>query len=387
MNNITHPITFKTYDIFSQEGISLLKQYISIYQTGGAGGGAKETDAEAERRRDAEAAVSRQDAIEEKGLAKILREFAHLPKTRDMLRGMFKYESPPPERSNPDEIQIKLEAAGSGIKLDKPKVNKNDKVVELLKELKYVGRLFTEHGGVGELDLEKTWVENGVLEDSEIVFLRTDRIIKLKSTFSNNTVKKIKDIIQKVEPGIVYDICIRSSHIDDVSPFGRENVKALRLYDCHRVKDVSSLENMETVVLNLTSVRNVSSLGNVKALHLSTSGPNEITDVSSLGNVKKLGLAKLQGVWDVSSLGDVETLYIYDCPVVDVSSLGTVKTLILIKLPVVDVSSLGTVETLILDRCPNIVDVSSLGNVPNLKIKDCGNIPDVLRGTILKYKT
>jgi hypothetical protein len=38
MNNIVHPLTFKTYSVFSLEGKNLLKKYVQQVQNGGAQG-------------------------------------------------------------------------------------------------------------------------------------------------------------------------------------------------------------------------------------------------------------------------------------------------------------------------------------------------------------
>ena len=66
----------------------------------------------------------------------------------------------------------------------------------------------------------------------------------------------------------------------------------------------------------------------------------DVTDVSALGNVHTLRLYNCRGVTDVSALGNVHNLLLYRCFGVN------------------DVSALGKVHTLDLSRCSGVTDVS-----------------------------
>ena len=184
-NFIIDPIDNKQLSLFSYEGKHLLKSYITYYnkviQSGGAGGGgckcgdsgcsdctnqrraedsaeggggggsgratpnsrsaaattgsaARSNDGGGGRAADARAA-QRAAAERHKNSIKVMSRTMdfHAPRAKRMLANVLGLKTRvPPTDLNPDEIQIKLEVAGSGVELGKPKVNKNDKVYDII---------------------------------------------------------------------------------------------------------------------------------------------------------------------------------------------------------------------------------------------------------------
>lgn len=157
------------------------------------------------------------------------------------------------------------------------------------------------------------------------------------------------------------------------------DVHNLTICECLWANDISGLGNIKKL-----QVYNVSEfdgsfliLGNLA--HVNTLELSDFgnDDVSSLGHIPNLLLNNLP-ITDVSMLGNVHRLDLKACDeITDVSMLGNVHTLNLSGCTgITDVSMLGKVHTLNLRDCTGITDVSMLGKVHTLNLTDCDRIPD-----------
>lgn len=113
--------------------------------------------------------------------------------------------------------------------------------------------------------------------------------------------------------------------------------------------------------LSLNLSRQISTLGSL----LNSSWHPKISDVSSLGNVHTLYLHRCNSIKDVSALGNIHTLSLSGCRNIrDVTALDKVHTLDLSRCQnITDVSSLSNVNTLDLRYCSKTINVGALGNV------------------------
>lgn len=133
----------------------------------------------------------------------------------------------------------------------------------------------------------------------------------------------------------------------------------------YNIQDVHMLNNLHTIILNrCSSIKDVSMLCNVKYLDISYTN---VIDVSMLGKLETLILYNTN-IEDVSSLGNIKYLDISYTRVKDVSMLKNVIYLKMTALNVININMLTNVKFLNISWCVFIKNVSNLKNLKILKI-------------------
>jgi hypothetical protein len=188
---------------------------------------------------------------------------------------------------------------------------------------------------------------------------------------------------------------IDCNNIIDVSKLG--NIRNLKIDSCARINDLSGLNNVkvislipsylqpnaypsynfltksQNIILYSCNIINVSMLSNVIALKFSSCP--YLTDLSCLANVSSLQrivLVSLYGITDITMLGRLKHIEVFDCPIRSIEGLGNVQTLFL-----------GSCHRLLslygiyhnyyvkIHDCSMINDFSILQHVPKVVIRDC----------------
>jgi hypothetical protein len=188
---------------------------------------------------------------------------------------------------------------------------------------------------------------------------------------------------------------IDCNNIIDVNKLG--NIRNLKIDSCARIDNLSGLTNVkvislipsylqpnaypsysflaksQNIILYSCNIVNVSVLSSVIALKFSSCP--YLTDLSCLANVmslQKIVLVSLYGITDITMLGRLKHIEVFDCPIRSIEGLGNVQTLFLGSchrlLSLYGIHSNYYVK---IHDCSLINDFSYLQNVPKVVIRDC----------------
>jgi hypothetical protein len=230
---------------------------------------------------------------------------------------------------------------------------RNQSQLTYLTNVKYLD-LF--HESFTDLDRDPPFVLQSI-PLSQLVSLRTFNIVvkdvsnlsnlRVLWTFSGNTRINNLSLLQEfafdcVEDVIDFSHCIHLKKVlflQDLAilPSFKSSISSITIFNCN-VEDASGL----------AKATNLLKLGYCKGL----------TNVSHLGNIKALHLYDCSGVENLNGLGKPGQLEVH------LSFCYSVR----------NVSMLGNLQKLTLRCCDNLVDISALSKVPYLDLRGCTNI-------------
>jgi hypothetical protein len=210
----------------------------------------------------------------------------------------------------------------------------------------------------------------------------------VRKLYIQETVERCKVIPDVID---IEELALFNSPVEELSYWS--HVKSLTFlpnYSTSRkVFDLSSLQNLEKGVFEVSLCTNYQLLSNLKWLeisrcesitdvncfknisHLELHSCPRITDVSSLGNVRELNLSYCSNITDVSSLSKVHTLDLSHCPVLNLSSLTEVYSLKFEDFKGTDLSGLKRIVVLNIAYAPVVSVIPPLRFLEELDIREC----------------
>lgn len=171
-------------------------------------------------------------------------------------------------------------------------------------------------------------------------------------------------------------ICIKLSYTSIVDVSALKDIYHVEFKQCNGIECVDSLCNATVLLLDIWYIKDVSSLGNVENLYLW--GCEQISDVSNLWGIQGLELWECDNIDDISMLDGLYSVAINDCDkITDISCMSGVYNIYITRLSISDVSRLGGVHTVRLSICDEISDIGCLGGIDDLDVWECKNVDNV----------
>jgi hypothetical protein len=209
----------------------------------------------------------------------------------------------------------------------------------------------------------------------------------------------LQEIFSYIDPQSIINISYMNKRINhlakDTREFKNNDTIEVNTKKCININDINQIvAKIESIFpyiqlkiyLTRTYISDISKLGNVKELNLYDC--RNISDFSILGKQELLNVS-YTNISDISHLGNVNKLDIQHCKnITDFSILGKQEVLNVSNTNISDISNLGNIKILYLNNCQNITDFSILGKQKVLDISRCRNIIDYthVENVLILYK-